>query len=107
MAFNSLPQNEEAGSTSLDSEMCFVILYIQYPVINPVTENNLKRLPSWLRSKESACNAGDARDVGSIPGLGRSPGEGNHSSILAWKIPQTEESSEEPWGSKSWTQLSD
>ena len=29
-----LPQNEEAGSTSLDSEMCFVILYIQYPVIN-------------------------------------------------------------------------
>ena len=25
-------------------------------------------------SKESACNAGD---LGSIPGLGRSPGEGN------------------------------
>jgi len=33
-------------------------------------------------SKESACNAGD---LGSIPGLGRSPGEGKatHSSILA------------------------
>ena len=32
--------------------------------------------------KESACNAGD---LGSIPGLGRSPGEGNdtHSSTLA------------------------
>ena len=30
-------------------------------------------------------NEGDTRDVGSIPGLGRSPGEGNatHSSILA------------------------
>ena len=28
-------------------------------------------------SKESACNAGDIRDPGSIPGLGRSPGEGN------------------------------
>ena len=29
-----------------------------------------------------------SRDVGSIPGLGRSPGEGNgnHSSILAWEI---------------------
>jgi len=26
---------------------------------------------------ELACNAGDARDVGLIPGLGRSPGEGN------------------------------
>ena len=36
--------------------------------------------------KESACNAGDPD---SIPGLGRSPGEGNatHSSTLAWKIP--------------------
>ena len=37
---------------------------------------------------------GDIRDVGSIPGLGKSPGggHGNHSSILAWKIPRTEES---------------
>ena len=35
----------------------------------------------------------NARDRGSIPGLGRSPGEGNetHSSILAWRIPWTEE----------------
>ena len=28
----------------------------------------------WLSSKESTCNAGE---VGSISGLGRSPGEGN------------------------------
>ena len=34
-------------------------------------------LPWWLSSKESAYNAGDARDMGSIPGLGRSPREGN------------------------------
>ena len=36
--------------------------------------------------KASAYNAGDP---GSIPGLGRSAGEGKatHSSILAWKIP--------------------
>ena len=35
----------------------------------------------------------NARDVGSIPGLGRSPGEGNvtRSSILAWRTPWTEE----------------
>ena len=35
-------------------------------------------------------NAGDA---GSIPGLGRTPeeGNGNHSSILAWEIPLSEE----------------
>ena len=30
--------------------------------------------PRWLSGKESACQAGD---MGSIPGLGRSPGEGN------------------------------
>ena len=28
----------------------------------------------WLSSKESTCNIGD---VGSVPGSGRSPGEGN------------------------------
>ena len=35
----------------------------------------------------------NARDAGSIPGSGRSPGVGNgyHSSILAWEIPWTEE----------------
>ena len=40
--------------------------------------------------KESACNAGD---LGSIPGLGRSPGEGMaiHFSFVAWRIPCTEE----------------
>ena len=38
-------------------------------------------------------SAGDLRDVGSIPGLGRSPKEGMaiHSSIPAWRIPWTEE----------------
>ena len=37
--------------------------------------------------------AGDTGDLGSIPGSGRSPEEGmtTHSSILAWKIPWTEE----------------
>ena len=32
--------------------------------------------PQWLSGKESACNAGDA-DLGSVPGLGRSPGGGH------------------------------
>ena len=38
-------------------------------------------------------NVGDVRDTGSIPGLGRLPGggNGNHSSILIWEIPWTEE----------------
>ena len=39
--------------------------------------------------KESAFKAGDQS---SIPGLGRSPGDtATHSSILAWRIPWTEE----------------
>ena len=43
--------------------------------------------------KNLPANTGDARDVGLIPGLGRSPGvrNGTHSSILVWKIPEAEE----------------
>ena len=43
--------------------------------------------------KDLAANAGDTSGVGSVPGSGRSPAEGNgtHSSILAWEIPWTEE----------------
>ena len=37
-------------------------------------------LPRWPSSKESACNAGDAGDAGSIPGWGRSPGGGHGNS---------------------------
>ena len=46
--------------------------------------------PGDSAGKESAYNAGD---LGLIPGLGRSLGEGNatHSRILAWRIPWTEE----------------
>ena len=35
------------------------------------------RLPQWLSSKEAACNARAARDMGSIPGWGRPPGGGH------------------------------
>ena len=48
--------------------------------------------PGGSDGKEFACNVGD---LGSIPGLGRCPGEGSevatHSSILAWRIPWTED----------------
>ena len=33
--------------------------------------------PRWHSGKESASNAGDAREAGSIPGLGRAPGVEN------------------------------
>ena len=35
-------------------------------------------LPLWLHGKEPACQA---EDMGSIPGLGRSPGEENGNSL--------------------------
>ena len=52
--------------------------------------------PGGAVVKNLPANAGDAGNAGFIPGLGRSPGvgNGNHSSILAWKIPWTEEPGE-------------
>ena len=46
--------------------------------------------PGGSDGKESVCNAGD---LGSVPELGRSleKGTATHSSILAWRIPWTEE----------------
>ena len=46
--------------------------------------------PQWLSSKESTCNA---RDTGSIPGSGRSPGEGNGNPLQysCLKIPMDKE----------------
>ena len=43
--------------------------------------------------KNLPASAGDARDNGSTPGSGRSPGGrmATHASILAWEIPRTEE----------------
>ena len=44
--------------------------------------------------KNPSASAGDAGDMSLIPGSRRSSGRGNgknHSSILAWKIPWTEE----------------
>ena len=41
------------------------------------THSSILGLSWWPSSKESACNAGDTRDVGLIPGWGRSPGGGH------------------------------
>ena len=52
---------------------------------------SLRGLPWWLSGKELAGNAGN---MGSIPGWGILPGGGHvatHSSVLAWRIPWTEE----------------
>ena len=48
-----------------------------------------KKLPWWLSHKKSACSAGD---MGSVPGLGRSPGKGNGNPLQysCLEIPWTE-----------------
>ena len=51
-----------------------------------------KGFPGGASDKAYACNAGDTREAGSIPGQ-EDPLEkemATHSSILAWKIPCTE-----------------
>ena len=40
-------------------------------------------LPWWLGSKEATCNAGDAGDLGLIPGSGRPP-DGGHGNPLQY-----------------------
>ena len=57
----------------------------------------------WLSGKESAYNAGNARETVAILGLGER--NGTHSSILAWEIPWTEELGRLQFtgSKKSWT----
>ena len=64
--------------------------------------------PQSSLGKESACNEGDP---GSIPGLGRSSGEGNDKSTPVF-LPgkshgQRSLTGDSTWGRKSQTQLSD
>ena len=64
-------------------------------------------LPGGSEVKASASNEGD---IGSIAGLGRSPGEGNGNPLqyFAWRIPWTEEPGRlQSMGSQNQTQLSD
>ena len=64
--------------------------------------------PGGSDDKESACNAGDAS---LIPGLGRSPGEGNGNPLqYAWLENSMDRGgwcAEVHGVAKSWTQLSD
>ena len=65
--------------------------YTKTGIITKLQVNSRVVFPGGSDSKESTCNAGDP---GSIPWLGRAPGEGNettHFGIRAWRIPWTEE----------------
>ena len=56
----------------------------------------LKGFPCGLTGKESACNAGD---LGLIPGLGRSPGEGK-GYLLEYSGLENFMDCYSPWGRK-------
>ena len=64
-AGNLGPQLDPASTVSLSQN---APLGLGFPIFK------MNGLPRWLSGKESACTV---RDVGSIPGSRRSPGEGN------------------------------
>ena len=67
--------------------MAIFILMLQHPVSYVA----LHITPGGTVAKNLPAPAGDAGDVGSIPGSGRSLEEMTaYSSILVWKIPWTE-----------------
>ena len=67
---------ERSSRFFLRSRMLIPLDDVTYVYCN--TQSEPRGLSWWLRGKESACNA---RDTGSIPGSGRSLGEGNGNPI--------------------------
>ena len=68
------------------SLVCYSPWGCKEPDTTELNRTELSPVLSSSEGEESACSEGD---LGLILGLGRSPGggHGNHSSILAWKIP--------------------
>ena len=89
----------EAGPRSTLSLLsCFISLPLTHHCLNFChlltctlvslsSPTSVNLLPWRLSGKEPACNAGD---TGSVPGLGRSPGEGNGNPLqyACWEIPR-------------------
>ena len=69
---------------------CFVVFIHLLSLLNPIY-NRVSQVARLV--KNSCASTEDIRDVGLIPGLGRylEKGMATHSSILAWRIPWTEE----------------
>ena len=66
--------------------LIFIDVFIYYYHILSISGG----FPGSTMVHNPPASVGNARDVGLIPGSGRSPGVGN-GSILAWKIPWMEE----------------
>ena len=84
-----IPWTEEPGGLQCKGLQRVGHDWAHMPVASNQRHKLALRLPGGSDRKQTACKGGDQ---GSTPRLGRSPEEGNtHSSILAWKIPWTEE----------------
>jgi len=64
----------------------FIVNYYGFETKNFIQANRHQLVAHWVFPgasvvKNQASNAGDATDVSSIPGLGRSPREGNNNSL--------------------------
>ena len=80
-----------ATTPALSCQESLVLCFLDVSKPKYVKAMAMRGFPGGSDGKESAYNAGD---LGSNPGLGRSPGEkkmATHSSILAWEIPWAEE----------------
>ena len=71
-------------------EVCECVNDLKDTTVRSSQRHQKLRFPGGSAVKSPPASTGD---LGSVPGSGRSPGggHGSHSSILAWRIPQTEE----------------
>ena len=70
--------------------MCmYVHMCVTYTHTHTHTHTHTQGFPGGIGGKEPPANAGDGRDAGSIPGLGRSPGgeNGNPLQYSCWDNP--------------------
>ena len=94
-------------SSGIQSATYSVVVPIDKKEERACKEIGLKRIARKKIGKESACSAGD---LGSIPGSGRSPGEGNGNppQYSCLETPMDREAWQaSPLGHKCWTQLRD
>ena len=87
--------------TAREAALCPVAARGDGGQVIPKAEANCLQIPDSSAGKESACNAGDPR---SIPGSGRSPGEGKGYPL---QYPGLENWTVVHGVTKSWTPLSD
>ena len=91
--FHSLTQFSSSGNSSCRS-LCTVTKWCTEAWDVELTNTvRWERFPGGDSGKEPACQIGDVRGVGFIPGSGRSPGggHGNPLQSFSWTIPWTEE----------------